>query len=107
MDRVVMNGGIAAEPYPVGVGEALHIQYSGMLSRSGADKVYLRAGYGSNDSWADVHDYEMMPTDNGWEADLKVHRGGRIHFCFRDRADNWDNNNGHNWNYPIDSSRFK
>lgn len=106
MDSVIMNGGIAAAPYPVGVGEKLHIKYDGLLARNGADKIYLRVGYGSNDEWTDIQDYEMTRSDDGWEAELKIHRTGPLHFCFHDRSNNWDNNNGYNWNYKIDPNRF-
>jgi hypothetical protein len=100
-----MKGGITAEPYPAGVGDRVHIRYSGLLSQAGADKIFLHMGYG--DQWADTKDYEMEHTEQGWEADIKVYRGGRMYFCFKDRADNWDNNQGHNWSYQIDSNSFK
>lgn len=107
MSRIEFNGGISAEPYPAGVGEEVHVVYSGQLARSGADKVYLHLGFGSNDQWADIADYEMVPTGEGWETSFKIRRGGNMKFCFKDRANNWDNNNGHNWNYKIDPTRFK
>jgi hypothetical protein len=102
-----MDGGISATPYPAGVGDEVQIIYSGLLSRHGADKVYLHAGYASNDTWSDVTDYEMTHTSKGWETSFKVQRAGRLSFCFKDRANNWDNNNGHNWSYQIDPNRFK
>jgi len=103
--RIEMKGGISAEPYPAGVGDEINIVYSGLLSQQGADKVFLHVGYG--DKWADTKDYEMIHTDRGWEANIKVHRGGRLNFCFKDRANNWDNNQGHNWSYQVDPYRFK
>lgn len=102
-----MNGGITAEPYPLGVGDELRVSYSGLLNKQGADKVYLHVGYGSENSWADIGDYEMARTSEGWETVLKVHRGGNLNLCFRDRANNWDNNNGHNWTLKVDPNRFR
>ncbi len=67
--------------------------------------MYLHLGYG--DQWNDVHDYEMKHSDQGWEANVKINRAGQLNFCFKDRADNWDNNNGHNWTYQIDPNRFR
>ncbi|MGI6549741.1 MAG: carbohydrate-binding protein [Syntrophomonadales bacterium] len=105
MSRVEMNGGITAEPYPAGVGDQVNIRYTGLLAQSGADKVFMHVGYG--DKWEDRNDYEMRHTDQGWEAQIRVHRGGQLNFCFKDRADNWDNNKGFNWTYQIDSKRFR
>lgn len=105
MSMVEMAGGIKAEPYPAVVGDQVHIIYSGLLAQSGADKVFVHIGYG--DKWEDRNDYEMKHTDEGWEATIKIHRGGQLNFCFKDRANNWDNNQGCNWSYQIDPSRFK
>lgn len=106
MDGMYLEKGVMAEPYPAGVGDEVRVVYSGPLVQAGADKIYLHMGYGSNQEWTDVKDYEMYRTPRGWETTFKVHRGGQLNFCFRDRYNTWDNNDGHNWTYPIDSKRF-
>jgi len=105
LSKIEMRGGIMAEPFPGRVGEDVYIRYAGLLAQSGADKMYLHLGYG--DQWNDVNDYEMKHSDQGWETRVKITRAGPLNFCFKDRADNWDNNNGHNWTYQIDPNRFR
>lgn len=101
-----MPGGVLATPEEVGVNEQLHITYDGLLSRRGADKIYLRVGYGQSGHWFDIRDYEMRHTESGWEAYVPIHRSGQLNFCFRDRAANWDNNSGRNWDISVSPNRF-
>lgn len=100
-------GGVSAVPEGAGLGEELHIIYSGLLFKDGADRVYMHVGYGPGQRWTDIRDFEMKQSGRGWEVTMPVYRAGSLNFCFRDRANNWDNNSGRNWSYQIDSNRFK
>ncbi|HHY46214.1 MAG TPA: carbohydrate-binding protein [Firmicutes bacterium] len=98
------DDGVYVSPTPITAGSEVTVKYDGLLARSGADAVYLHAGFGPNDSWREIHDIPMtMARDNMWTATvpIKVEETSRINFCFRDSANNWDNNNGANWSYEI------
>jgi hypothetical protein len=93
--------GIYLEPVPITLGEEVKIKYKGLLVNSGAGKIYLHAGYGP-EQWDNVIDLPMKKTrDGGWSVSLQVDEPSSFNFCFRDEAQNWDNNNGQNWTYQV------
>lgn len=74
------------------------IIYNGLLTKSGATQVYLHTGFG--DRWKNVYDHRMEPTQAGWEKTIQM-EGNNLSFCFKDSANNWDNNNGQNWSFTL------
>lgn len=99
MEEVV--DGIFLDPVPITKGEELKIKYKGLLITSGAGKVYLHGGYG-HEAWDKIFDVPMKKTrDGGWSATIQVEEPSSINFCFRDDAENWDNNQGRNWSYQV------
>lgn len=93
--------GIYLEPVPITLGEEVKIKYKGLLADSGANKVYLHAGYGPGE-WDKVIDVPMKKTrDGGWSITIQVGEPTHFNFCFRDDAQNWDNNQGKNWTYQV------
>lgn len=94
-------GGVNVYPTPITLGEHINVVYNGLLSQSGAQEVYLHLGFGANRSWHDIRDLKMLRTGRGWEQTLQVNDPSRINLCFRDSANNWDNNSGHNWSFEI------
>lgn len=85
---------------PGRAGETVKIRYHGLLSGAGADQVFLHTGYGTA-SWQNIYDHRMNKAGNEWEKSIEIERDGQFNFCFKDSADNWDNNNGMNWSYTI------
>lgn len=77
-------------------GNQINIRYNGLLARSGADQVYLHCGYGDPHDWRDVQTVQMDRTPQGFEKTISM-RNHTAAFCFKDSAQNWDNNSGHNW----------
>lgn len=93
---------IEVKPTPITSGEKVTISYNGLLAESGAKQVYLHAGVGFNDSWQDVTSIQMKKEgDKGWQAQLKINTVDRFNFCFKDSAENWDNNQGSNWSFEV------
>jgi len=99
--RAAIEAGVITTPVPIIAGESVHIIYSGPLAKSGANKVYMHIGYGPDSSWKMIDDFEMSSSKWGWEAIVDIAGDDRFNFCFHDCADNWDNNNGHNWSYEV------
>lgn len=93
--------GVVVDPTPITAGEEITVLYYGLLAKSGAQQVYLHTGYGDAREWRDVSDLKMSRTGWGWVKTLEMPDFTRFNFCFRDSADNWDNNNGINWSFEI------
>ncbi len=95
------DSGIAVEPTPITLGDELKIEYRGLLAHSVAEPVYLHYGFGPGD-WRFIQDIPMEKDPSGaWTAVVQAGETGRFSFCFRDGAENWDNNDGRNWSYEI------
>ncbi len=99
-------GGVNVYPTPITLGEHINIVYDGLLFNSGAQEVYIRTGYGFHNGWRDVRELKMLRTGRGWEQTLQVNDPSRLNFCFRDNANNWDNNSGHNWSFEIHDGKM-
>lgn len=92
---------VRVEPDNINPGDKVRVDYNGLLAQSGANKVYLHQGLSRGDSWDNVRDIEMRYEDGRWTTETKVENADKFNFCFKDCANNWDNNNGYNWSYPI------
>ena len=79
-----------------GYGNDLTVIYNGLLKNSGADQVYLHYGFGDATRWSDVETTRMDNSFQGFEKTIRM-KNHTCKFCFKDSADNWDNNCGHNW----------
>lgn len=93
--------GVAVDPTPITAGQRVTIFYDGLLSKSGADSIWLHCGYGPNNSWHVSKTIQMNKTGWGYEKSFDVMSSERMNFCFKDSANHWDNNNGMNWSYEI------
>lgn len=99
MEEVV--DGIFLDPVPITLGDELKIKYKGPLVETATGKIYLHAGFGS-DNWEKILDVPMKKTrDGGWSVTIQVDEPSNLNFCFRDDAQNWDNNQGKNWSYRV------
>ncbi len=101
MHKYQFPDGVVVDPTPITAGEEITILYNGLLSQNGADQVYLHTGYGKAGQWRNVSDMRMSRTGWGWVKTLEMPDDARFNFCFKDSADNWDNNNGVNWSFEI------
>ncbi|TDX44485.1 carbohydrate-binding protein [Orenia marismortui] len=93
---------VLVHPLADNKGNKFRVKYNGILSKNGAEQVYLHAGLGYNGSWAAIKDIAMKDINGEWVADIRVEdRINKFNFCFRDSADHWDNNSGNDWSYRI------
>lgn len=93
---------VNVEPTPITTGENVTIEYEGLLKESGAKEVYLHAGIGEGDEWEDVKTIRMNETPDGTcRTTVRLNTTDRFNFCFKDNADNWDNNAGSNWSFEV------
>jgi hypothetical protein len=94
-----VQNGVAINPSTPSVGEKVKIVYDGLLSKSGANHVYARVGYGSR--WENQQDIPMMRTGMGFETTVPVLKPDTLNLCFKDCANNWDNNSGMNYSFDV------
>lgn len=101
-----MDQGITVQPTPIIAGQKVEIRYDGLLARAGAQDIYLHAGFGNHNNWSNVMDVKMSRRGHGFETRFAIEEETRFNFCFRDSADNWDNNHGHNWSFEIHNGQL-
>lgn len=99
LSQQFLGSGVAITPASVHKGDHITIIYNGLLSNDGAQNVVLHTGY--NQNWSDPYDHHLSKTNRGWETTLLVNNAAELNFCFKDNAQNWDNNNGKNWRVGI------
>lgn len=78
----------------------LKVSYVGTLYQAGAEEVFIH--YGFNPEWDNTVDIKMEKTELGFQCEIDINESTTLNFCFRDGANNWDNNNGQNYIFPIE-----
>lgn len=90
---------VQIEPDPIKPGAKAKIGYNGILAKSGADRVFLHYGI---DGWKKPATIEMNRIGDRFEGEIRTTASVKaVDFCFKDSADNWDNNNGLNWRAEV------
>lgn len=92
--------GVTISPDVPSTQSRTRISYNGLLSQSGATEVYAHVGYGRR--WENATDYKMTKTSHGFEALISIpQHADSLNVCFKDAANNWDNNTGTNYTFNI------
>ena len=76
------------------------ISYIGKLYQEASEEVSIHYGFGSN--WDNINDIQMNKTDLGFQAEIELLEGDSFNFCFKDSNNNWDNNEGENYIFPLE-----
>jgi hypothetical protein len=79
--------------------DRVRVVYHGLLAESGATHLYAHVGYGSY--WDKTQDLEMLRTTEGFEVTIPLQHKDKINMAFKDCANNWDNNSGHNYTFDL------
>lgn len=93
------SNGVHVTPTIISQGDKVKVEYKGLLWNSGADQVYAHVGTGN--SWSNQQDIPMSKKINGFETIINVNGKDDLNIAFKDCADNWDNNNGHNYTFRV------
>lgn len=78
----------------------IKISYTGKFFQDGSDKVTIHYGFGLN--WDNLNDIEMTKTELGYQAEIELLEGSTFNFCFKNGKDEWDNNEGVNYIFPLE-----
>ncbi len=76
------------------------ISYTGNLFQDNSEEVYLHYGFGLN--WDNVNEIKMEKTELGFQTEVNLLEGETFNFCFRNEKNQWDNNGGSNYIFPIE-----
>ena len=80
----------------------LKISYVGALYQNNSEQVFLHYGFGLN--WDNINDIEMNKTELGFQCEIPIEDSESLNLCFRNSNDEWDNNEGLNYIFPIEES---
>ncbi|WP_066635035.1 carbohydrate-binding protein [Desulfolucanica intricata] len=95
----ILDQRVEVSPSPAMRGQNTTIRYNGLLAKSGASQMYIHYGY---DNWKNTQTKDMQrDPDGSFVTTLPVQGTNIINFCFKDSANNWDNNSGWNWSTDI------
>lgn len=78
------------------------ISYTGKLFQENVEKVYVHYGFGL--LWENLNELEMEKTELGFQAEIELLSFDSLSFCFRDANNDWDNNNGQNYIFPVEKT---
>lgn len=99
------SNGVLISKSPLKVGESVTLTYKGLLADHGAEQVIAHIGYGEN--W-DGKDYIPMSFEDGvFKTTFKVALPESLNVCFKDIAENWDNNYGSNYSFKVGAKVVK
>ena len=76
------------------------ISYAGKLFQDNSEEVYIHYGFGLN--WDNLSEIKMERTELGFQAEIELPSSETFNFCFRNSKNEWDNNNGQNYIFPIE-----
>ena len=78
----------------------IKISYTGTFFENDSEEVYIHYGFGPN--WENVSEIKMEKTELGFQAEVELISSDSFNFCFRNSNNEWDNNNGENYIFPIE-----
>ena len=81
-------------------GSKVKISYVGYLFQNGSEEVYLHYGFGMN--WDNVSEVKMEKTELGFQCEIDILEADSLNLCFRNGANEWDNNFGQNFTFEIE-----
>ena len=76
------------------------ISYTGKFFQDDSENVYLHYGFGIN--WDNVNEIQMEKTELVFQAEVSLLEGESFNLCFKNGNDEWDNNEGQNYSFPIE-----
>lgn len=79
----------------------IKISYTGKLFQNPETQdVYLHYGFGEN--WDNCADVKMEKTELGFQTEIELPENDSFRFCLKNDKDEWDNNDGQNYIFPIE-----
>ncbi|PYG88865.1 putative carbohydrate-binding protein with starch-binding CBM53 [Ruminiclostridium sufflavum DSM 19573] len=86
-------------------GDIIMVSYTGLLVQSGAQDVFLHIGFG--DEWENSSFIPMKYEEGTFIAEFEIQECKKFGICFKDTAENWDNNTGENYVFSVSQKPLK
>lgn len=100
-----LQNGVSVKPAIPSPQDVMEIRYDGLLPKSGATEVFAHISFDNN--WRNVYDYKMSKMKDGFVTSIHLPRQvNAVNFCFRDAANNWDNNSGRNYSVGVSQGYY-
>ena len=80
------------------------ISYTGKLFQDGSEEVFVHYGFGNN--WDNLNEIEMEKTELVFQAEIELVSDETLNLCFRNSNNEWDNNEGQNFIFPIEKAEL-
>ena len=78
----------------------IKLSYTGKFFEQNCEKVFVHYGFG--ETWKNIKEIEMEKTELGFQAEVELSSDESLNFCFKNEFDEWDNNNGNDYSFPIE-----
>lgn len=76
------------------------ISYTGKFFQDASIEVSIHYGFGMN--WNNINDIKMIKTELGYQAEIELVGKESFNFCFKNNNNEWDNNEGQNYIFPLE-----
>jgi len=77
------------------------LSYTGKLFEEGSEEVYIHYGFGYD--WSNLGEVKMEKTELGFQSEIDLPESDTFNFCFKNNLDEWDNNDGQNYIFELES----
>lgn len=94
-----VDNGILISQKSLHCGDKVKVSYNGLLVKEGAQNIFLYVGFG--DEWENSSLIPMKLEEGMFSAEIDVLDSNCLGICFKDSAENWDNNSGENYVFKI------
>ena len=78
----------------------IKISYTGRFFQDGSEEVFLHYGFGN--SWDNLNEVKMEKSDLGFQTEIELLESDSLAFCLKNGNNEWDNNDGQNYVFPIE-----
>ncbi len=76
------------------------ISYTGKFFQDNSEEVKIHFGFGND--WENLSELPMRKTDLGFQIEVELMDKPTFNFCIKNEKNEWDNNNGNNYIFPIE-----
>lgn len=76
------------------------ISYTGKFFQDDSEEVYIHYGFGL--LWENLNEVKMEKTEIGFQAEINLIDADSFNFCLRNGNNEWDNNDGANYIFPLE-----
>lgn len=76
------------------------ISYTGKFFQDNSERIFVHYGFGNE--WNNINEIELQKTELGFQTEIDLLEGETFNMCFKNEKNEWDNNNGENYVFPLE-----